>query len=92
MLLCNVYYDWNSVINKNLQANSHKGVISFFGQHFIKTGIFDEELGKALNKAYDKRLYGDYSIGFWITEIVAKEQLEIAKKFVEALKKYLLKE
>ncbi len=78
------------LLTKGIQASSHKGVISLFGQHFIKTGIFDEELGKAINKAYDRRLYGDYSIGFSITEQIAKEQLETARKFVKVIKKYLL--
>lgn len=55
------------LLTKEIQASSHKGVISLFGQYFIKTGIFDREMGKAINKAYDRRLYGDYSIGFTIT-------------------------
>ena len=44
------------LFTKNITANTHKGLISLFGQHFIKTGEFDKELGKALNEAYDKRL------------------------------------
>ncbi|MHA1187551.1 MAG: HEPN domain-containing protein [Candidatus Heimdallarchaeota archaeon] len=79
------------LLTKEIQASSHKGVISLFGQHFIKAGIFEEDMGKAINNAYDKRLYGDYSIGFTITEIIAKEQLKIAKKFVKTIKNYLLK-
>ena len=51
-----------ALFTKNLSASSHKGVISLFGEHFIKTGIFDRDLGKALNDAYDKRLIGDYCI------------------------------
>ena len=80
------------LLTKDIQASSHKGVISFFGQHFIKTGIFEGELGKAINKAYDRRLYGDYSIGFQITQTVAKDQLVSATKFVEVLKAFILKE
>ena len=49
-----------ALLTKNLCASSHKGVISLFGEHFIKTGIFDRDLGKTLNDAYDKRLIGDY--------------------------------
>jgi len=50
-----------ALLTKNLSASSHK--ISLFGEHFIKTGIFDRDLGKALSDAYDKRLIGDYGIG-----------------------------
>jgi len=48
-------------------------VISLFGEHFIKTGIFDRDLGKALSDAYDKRLIGYYGIGFILTEGEARD-------------------
>jgi len=41
-----------ALLTKNLSASSHKGVISLFGEHFVKTEIFDRDLGKALNDAY----------------------------------------
>jgi len=78
-----------ALLTKNLSASSHKGVISLFGEHFIKTGIFDRGLGRALSDAYDKRLIGDYGIGFTVTEDEAKEMLETAKNFVQILKSYL---
>ena len=77
------------LLTKNLSASSHKGVISLFGEHFIKAGIFDRGLGKALNDAYDKRLIGDYGIGFIVTEEEAKDTLETAENFVQTLKSYL---
>ena len=64
-------------------------MISLFGEHFIKTGIFDRDMGKALNDAYDKRLIGDYGIGFIVTEEEARDMLETAKNFVQRLKSYL---
>jgi uncharacterized protein (UPF0332 family) len=76
------------LLTKNLSA-SHKGVISLFGEHFIKTGIFERDLGKALNDAYDKRLVGDYGIGFIVTKEEAKDLLEIAQDFVQKLKNHL---
>jgi len=78
-----------ALLTKNLSASSHKGVISLFGEHFVKTGIFDRGLGKALNDAYDKRLIGDYGVGFTITEEEARDMLETAKNFVQRLKNYL---
>lgn len=44
------------LLTRNLSASSHKGVTSLFGEHFVKTGIFDREMGKALNDAYDKKV------------------------------------
>ncbi|MHC1611274.1 MAG: HEPN domain-containing protein [Candidatus Methanospirareceae archaeon] len=78
-----------ALLTKNLSASSHKGVISLFGEHFVKTGIFDRDMGKALNDAYDKRLIGDYGIGFIVTEEEARDMLETAKNFVQRLKNYL---
>ena len=38
------------LLTKDLKASSHKGVISLFSEHFIKTGKLDKELGKALRR------------------------------------------
>ncbi|RLC75702.1 MAG: hypothetical protein DRI61_14460, partial [Chloroflexi bacterium] len=51
------------LLTKRLEASSHKGVISLFGEHFVKLGIFERKLGRALSDAYDKRLLGDYGVG-----------------------------
>ena len=77
------------LLTKGLKASSHKGVIRLFGEHFIKTGFFDRELGKALSDAYDKRLIGDYGVGFAIVEEEAEDMLKISQDFVKKLKDYL---
>lgn len=79
------------LLTKKLSASSHKGVISLFGEHFVKTEVFERNLGKALNDAYDKRLVGDYGVGFTITEDEAKDLLETAKNIVKKLRNYLKK-
>lgn len=76
---------------KGLKAISHKGVISLFGDYFVKTGIFERDLGKALNDAYDKRLIGDYGVGFTVTREEAKDLSEIAQDFVQKMRSYLEK-
>jgi len=77
------------LLTKNLTASSHKGVISLFGEHFVKTKILERNLGKALNDAYDKRLVGDYGVGFTVTNEEAEDLLETAQDFVQKLKNYL---
>jgi len=42
-----------------------------------------------LNDAYDKRLTGDYGIGFTVTKEEAIELLKTARDFVQNLKDYL---
>ncbi len=80
-----------ALLTKSLSASSHKGVISLFGEHFVKTEIFERNLGKALNDAYDKRLVGDYGVGFTVTDQQAKDLLETARNFVQKLREYLQK-
>jgi len=74
------------LLAKGLKASSHKGVISLFGEHFVKTRIFERELGKAISDAYDKRLIGDYAVGFAVTEEEAEDLLKTSQNFVEKLK------
>jgi uncharacterized protein (UPF0332 family) len=80
-----------ALLTKSLTASSHKGVISLFGEHFVKTKILERELGKALNDAYDKRLVGDYGVGFTVSNQQAKDLLETARNFVQKLKNHLNK-
>ena len=77
------------LLAKGLSASSHKGVISLFGKHFVKTGTFERNLGRALSDAYDKRLVGDYGVGLTVTKEEAKDLLEAAHRFVRRLKDYL---
>jgi uncharacterized protein (UPF0332 family) len=79
-----------ALATKGLRASSHKGVISLFGQHFIKTNVLKEELGRALRRAYDLRQKGDYVTCVSISEDEAKENFENAKTFLEELDKYLI--
>ncbi len=79
------------LLTKSITASSHKGVISLFGEHFVKTKILERNLGKALNDAYDKRLVGDYGVGFTVSEQQAKDLLKTAQDFFQKLKSYLKK-
>lgn len=77
------------LLTKNLSFSSHKGVISAFGEHFIKTGSFSKEMGRELNRAFEKRQIGDYEYTFVISKEEAKEMLENGKKFVKQISWYL---
>ncbi|MBL7086627.1 MAG: HEPN domain-containing protein [Candidatus Cloacimonetes bacterium] len=88
-----MFYSAEAVLlTKNLRFSSHKSVISLFGQHFVKTEIFPSELGKNINKIYDKRLTGDYSFEPVINRTTAEKSLIRAEYFVERIEEYLEKE
>ncbi|MGB9714805.1 MAG: HEPN domain-containing protein [Thermodesulfovibrionales bacterium] len=77
------------LLSKNLSFSSHKGVISAFGEQFVKIGIFPKEMGRELNKAFEKRQIGDYEYTFVISKTEAEEILESGKKFVEKIIQHL---
>ena len=77
------------LLTQGLKASSHKGVITLFGERFIKTGILRKELGRALNDTYDSRQIGDYAIGFMITQDEAESRLKKARNFVTEVEQHL---
>jgi uncharacterized protein (UPF0332 family) len=77
------------LLTRNLSFSSHKGVISTFGELFIKTGIFPREMGRELNRAFEKRQLGHYEYTFVISRDEAEEILEKSELFVEKIIQYL---
>jgi len=77
------------LLNKGLSFSSHKGVISAFGEHFVKTKIFPKEMSKELNRAFQKRQISDYDFTFSISEDDAERTLENGNVFVDTVVKYL---
>ncbi len=78
------------LMTKDLKFSSHKGVISAFGEHFVKTGIFSKELRRKLQNAFDERQRGDYSFHPVISQEDARRILQDAKDFIAEIKKYLI--
>ncbi len=80
------------LLTRKLEFSSHKGVISAFGQHFVKPGIFPREMRKWLQNAFDKRQKGDYSYRSITEKNTAEELLRQAKDFVSQIIDYLKRE
>ena len=80
------------LLTKELKFSSHRGVISAFGQHFIKTGIFPKEMNKWLHDAFEKMQAGDYSFQPVIDENTAKQALTNARGFISEIITYLRNE
>lgn len=76
-------------LTKNLSFSSHKGVISAFGEHFIKTNIFPREMGREINRAFEKRQIGDYGYSLVLSKEEAEEILKQARKFIDGIVAYL---
>ena len=79
------------LLTEGLSFSSHRGVISAFGERFVKPGIFPREMGKELNRAFEKRQLGDYEYTFVISQDEAKSMLEKGKIFTEKIISWLQK-
>jgi uncharacterized protein (UPF0332 family) len=77
------------LMTKDLKFSSHKGVLSAFGQHFVKTGLFPKEVQRKLQKAFDERQRSDYSFQPGVNQADARQILQDAREFVDQAKKYL---
>lgn len=54
--------------------------------------MLPKELGRELNRAFEKRQIGDYEYTFVISKEEAEEILKSGKKFVKKITQYLTKE
>lgn len=77
------------LLTKGLSFSSHKGVISAFGEHFIKTGVFPKEMGREINRAFEKRQISDYGYTFIISADEAEQMLQGGKEFVNTTTRWL---
>ena len=78
-----------ALLIKNLSFSSHKGVISAFGEHFVKTGVFSREMGRELNRAFEKRQIGDYEYTFVVSREEAEQLLRNGNEFVNTIAGWL---
>jgi len=70
-------------------SSRHSGVISLFDLHFVKTGKFSKEHSKTLHYAFELRQQGDYGEMTEIEPEDAREILQSAGEFLDAVQTYL---
>ncbi|KAA6436645.1 HEPN domain-containing protein [Dyadobacter flavalbus] len=73
---------------RNIEAKSHKGAHNAFHKEFISTQIIAKEHGLALKRSFEKRQFSDYDYDE-VSQEDAKESLDDAARFVEAVIQYL---
>ena len=85
-----MFYTAEALLNeKGLRFRKHGGVHSAFGEHFIKTGIFDAKFHRWLLDAFDRRIESDYGIEVLVIDRDARELIEQAKEFLQAARSIL---
>lgn len=70
-------------------SSKHSGVVSYFNRRFVKGGIFSENLGRSINKAFELRQRGDYREYFELTYEQVEPYIPGAEAFINAVKSYL---
>jgi len=78
-------------VNLRNDSFKHSGVISYFNRRFVKPGIFSEELGRIINKAFDFRQRGDYREYEDLSYGLVGPFVDQSRIFVQAGQDYLQK-
>ena len=77
------------LIYEPYSSSKHSGVLGYFNRRFIKPGVFDREMGRWVNKAFELRQRGDYREYFAVTREQAADLLAKAEQFVSIVTSYL---
>ena len=77
------------IVFEPYSSSKHSGVISYFNRRFIKEGVFSEELGHSLNRAFELRQRGDYREYVDLSNEQVEPFIEKAKAFLSKVREYL---
>ena len=77
------------LIYEPYSSSKHSGVVGYFNKSFIRGGVFDKEMGRTLNKAFELRQREDYREYSYLTAEEAADFLQRAESFVHEVSHYL---
>ena len=73
----------------HFDSSKHSGVIAFFNQHYVKTGVFDKEISKMIDSCYRLREKADYDDFYLVAKDEAVQQYNKAKQIYQAMESYV---
>lgn len=73
----------------SFDTKKHSGVIAYFNQSYVKTGIFSFEMSVIVQKAFKFRNKSDYDDFYIATRDDAEEQIKNAENFINIIEEYL---
>jgi uncharacterized protein (UPF0332 family) len=77
------------LIFESYSSSKHSGVLSFFNKRFIKGNVIPQDVGRAINRAFDLRQRGDYREYVTLSRKQAEPFLNEARKFIDTVQSYL---
>ena len=79
------------LINDGHNVKSHNGILALFGQHYVRTGLFDKKDGTLLSDLVIMRDNADYNCFFEADEEKITPLVEPTKNLIEKITQYILK-
>ena len=73
----------------SVDFKKHSAVISYFQQHFVKTGLFDRMYSDIVRDAFSIRQDCDYEDFFVISNEETIEQVKNSRFMIDAAKRYI---
>ena len=80
-----LHYSRALLLSIDIVPKSHKGALTLFSLHFIKTGMIPKEIGVIFSILQKIREDSDYEIGTFYEQDEAKKLLEDTKLFCSTL-------
>jgi len=77
------------LIYEPYSSSKHSGVLGYFNRRFIKEEVFDREMGRWVNKAFELSQRGDYREYFEVTRDQAADLVVKAGQFVSIVRSHL---
>jgi uncharacterized protein (UPF0332 family) len=71
-------------------SKKHSGIIAYFNQNYVKTGLLDKKLSEILMSAEKIRMDSDYDDLFAATDEQAEKQISNAEFFIDTLSDFIL--
>ena len=72
-----------------VHASSHRGVISQFGLHFVRTDLIEREWGARISDSLEKRIAADYNALAVFDEAAASAACDRAAAFLDRIRALL---
>lgn len=76
-------------VSHEVSGATHKGMISQFSLHFVKTGIISVEYGSFLSRMMQLRMKADYNCYYDISKDEVQSLSELTHDFVETVLKFI---
>jgi len=77
------------LIFESYSSSKHSGVLSYFNKRFIKGNLIPQDVGRAINRAFDLRQRGDYREYVTLSRKQAEPFLIEGRRFIDTVQSYL---